>query len=329
MEYVMRTAVRVMMLISLVILSADAKLLADADKEDAFFDKYDLDRNNKVTRQEMPGFMRSRFHLYDYNGDGFVTKVELRRSTIEGRKRVDKGFNQANRVSNGNKLSFNALDRDKDGFISQYEMTQNMISNLPLYDINGDKRLSHSEFIQMRKGKVHSRSSYDNNNKHRNFSFNHFDRNRDGLIVKGEMSNKLKRIYRSYDKNSDGMLNREEYNNLLAGRVIQPKKKKQYVRRGTPGSFYYLDLNRDGFITKDEVTSDFKVRFYAYDINGDNKISHSEFRITKRKTNQQNRNGYGNDSQGGGNLNQDYGERFEQKDGYDKILGPSNTSDLY
>ncbi len=309
--------------IALIVVTAgtlNAAPSSDQEKEDAFFDKYDVNRDNRITRQEMPSFIRSRFNAYDRNRNGFVTRQELRASTIASRK------NSSKRARKG---SFAQLDRNNDGFISKNEMPKQMKRKRLLYDINNDGRFSKHEFLQMRKGKVHGRTSYGAKTKTQ--SFNQFDRNRDGIISKHEMtgvyrnkfyvydrnrdgvitrkefyrplpksrvthrtnanltnnkremSRKVKRIYANFDANGDGELNLREYRNLINGHVVKKVIQKR-VRTTNPNSFDYHDKNYDGVITKNEMPGN---QFYAFDLNANNKISRQEFRSVKQDQNRQ------------------------------------------
>lgn len=222
--------------------------------------------------------------------------------------------------SNRNRIFFNHYDRNRDGFISQNEMSPKLKRQYASYDKNGDGRLDIEEFRYLREGKVQSyRASQP-------FTFNHFDRNRDGLIVQGEMSNKLKRKFRSYDQNGDGMLNRTEFRNLRRGYVQNNR-----YRSSNPNSFYYYDTNGDGYITQNELTGKFKENFFAFDANGDARITHQEFRQGKQQLYQQHRynQGYGSMDQQNDSMGYNPDGPAGEKDGYDKIFEQSTPSDLY
>jgi Ca2+-binding EF-hand superfamily protein len=149
-------------------------------------------------------------------------------------------------------------------------------------------------------------------------TFNMYDRNRDGLIVRGEMSSKMRYKFRSYDINGDGMLNRREYRAMYLGVRNSRRGYNQNNRRAALGSFNYYDTNRNGFISRNELTGNLKGQFYAFDMNGDNRISRNEFRSAIREQ-KQGGDLFSDNPNSGGSLKQDYGERFEKKDALDDM----------
>lgn len=256
---------------------------SDKEKEDAFFLQYDLNRDNRLSLQEFPKFLRSKFHVFDKDHNAYVTKLELRASA-NAKRNQRKSSSYSNK--NKNYRSFNSYDRNRDAIISKHEMLGNDRNLFYRLDRNRDGVVTRKEFRQKNRGKVTQRTNKSISDRKSVFSFNHYDRNRDGFIAKHEMSRKLKQQYLRYDFNGDHRLNLAEYRSLLSGKVRQRVKPRQYSRRGHFNSFNYQDLNRDGVITKKEITGSLKNKFYEFDIDGNNKISRSEFHQIKREQNQ-------------------------------------------
>ncbi len=275
----MRNRARYLLLfsLSLTVSHAANTPMTDKEREDAFFNRYDVNRDNRITREEMPGIMRSRFPAYDRNRDGFVTKAELRASTIEGRKRQGK-LNQHGAMPPVKRLSFNHFDRDRNGLIEPHEMSNKLKRTLHIYDSNRDGMLSRQEYRNYQRGSISTQQNQQGAAaKKAQFTFNHFDRDRNGLITQPEMSHQLKSQLHRYDYNGDGMLNKREYRDLRTGRVGQ-----RYYRKSNPNSFNYLDSDGNGYLSQQELSVRPQYQFFAMDINGDNKITRQEFRQAKQ-----------------------------------------------
>jgi len=251
---------------------------SDKEKEDAFFLQYDLNRDNRLSLEEFPKFLRAKFHIFDRDHNAFVTKQELRSSANAKRKQ-----RKNNSFSNKNHRSFIYYDRNRDGIISKHEMRGNERNSFYRLDRNKDGVITRKEFRSVNRGNVAQKPHKSVANRKSLFSFNHFDRNRDGFIAKHEMSRKLKQQYLRFDFNGDNRLNLAEYRSLLSGKVRQNVKPHQYSRRGDFNSFNYQDLNRDGVITKNEITESLKNRFYEFDMDGNDKISRAEFHQIKNE----------------------------------------------
>lgn len=155
---------------------------------------------------------------------------------------------------------------------------------------------------------------------HRMFAF--LDRNNDGKIEKREARDALLEVHAKVDKDNDGAVTRKEAKAFHDERRKEWKEKrkekdrsKNEGRRGPPekkhderrghgkrghkghhhGRFFAkLDQNRDGKITRNEVTAMADEKFSKMDRNGDGAVTKKEARAARKEWHKKHRKHRGN-----------------------------------
>jgi Ca2+-binding EF-hand superfamily protein len=240
------------------ITSAELEARMNADFGSSFsFEGGSLDKDGdgKISRAEAATIpaLAERFDSIDANKDGFITPAEMREQlgSISG-SMFDMGIESIDTNGDG-KISraeaavypeflpfFDALDTNKDGFLTVAEMTD--LANNPggmfevmvkALDKNGDGKISKAEA--------------DASGKFGSF-FDAMDKNKDGFLTSDEMQSltmspdaALDAFFNRFDTNKDGKISKAEAD---AG------------SNGMMGRFFdTLDKNKDGFVTRDEMKS--------------------------------------------------------------------------
>ncbi|MHC4959059.1 MAG: EF-hand domain-containing protein [Planctomycetota bacterium] len=129
-------------------IKADLRRLRANPRPDNFFDLYDLNRDDKVTRTEYSG-PRNFFRRYDHDKNGAVTLSEMNMGPDQGRmsgktKKGDKKFMADGPTQAPKRTLLDRYDKDGNGRITLKELG-NAESVLQRLDKNGDGVLSGSE----------------------------------------------------------------------------------------------------------------------------------------------------------------------------------------
>jgi len=199
--------------------------------------------------------------------------------------------------------TFNAWDSNHDGRLEMGEMQQNQ-ANFKAMDCDHDGYLSRDEFV--------NRYRCDQNNAAAaadaaqapavnaaipRDEFWRLDRNRDGVVTRGEWSADGD-TFRRYDRNNDGRVTRDEYMNPMD--VNSPEYRFQSEDRNNDGvltrsewrgsraEFERMDRNRNGVLDFNEYTNtttatpydngSWQTRFDTMDRNHDGTLSSWEWR---------------------------------------------------
>jgi hypothetical protein len=202
-----------------------------------------MDRNNDrvITRDEWTGTAQS-FRVHDWNRDGVLSGDEVRM----GARRNSDGFGSddfdpptARRFDAWTDAGFAALDHNRDGRITANEWHYDSES-FRRADRNRDGLLGRSEFLG---------TGIDDD---RNDSFDNLDADGDGRVARKEWHASAD-AFDWLDRNRDGVLSRAEV-------VGAPDGGRAADRRGAVGQadgsawdeFASLDVNRNGRVTPDE-----------------------------------------------------------------------------
>jgi Ca2+-binding EF-hand superfamily protein len=224
------------------------------DSAEARFGAMDVNNNGYINRNEWRGESLS-FDAVDRNGDNRITMDEyLSRGAGYGYGTLDSRFAQ--------------LDRNRKGWISRGEWRGERLS-FDAVDRNGDNRITRDEYLQQ--GADGYPYGYGSNGMEGRFA--QMDRNRDGVVTRGEWQDSTP--FRNVDRNNDGVVTLREYLNAPVVYEQPGGGYDQYGQYGT-SQFRALDRNGNGYIERREWTSDY-AEFDRMDRNGDGRLTASEF----------------------------------------------------
>lgn len=100
-----------------------------------------------------------------------------------------------------------------------------------------------------------------------NKMFSKFDDNKDGFVDKTEYFAISTSRFKRADNNGDKKVSKEESKDTFIAKRFPSKIEKWFTRN---------DIDKDGFISYDEMREDSRKEFLAQDINNDSKLSQSE-----------------------------------------------------
>ena len=238
--------------------------------------KNDIDKNGKISSNELPSDRINIILDYDSDGDGMISKSEARlmapknqvdrsrprvsgrpgretrRETSRGESRRSPGrtreYTSSSHLSFGRPggLFFQVFDVNKDGEISRDEI-KNASKILMKLDVNGDKRLSRREIggdSQRRIGQSRSsRTGRAQDNSRTESGRERFvvrvfenDKNNDGKVTNSEMPDRMKELFEIGDLNDDGALSRREVNEIYLRMNQRDPRRQQRGNRSFSGS---------------------------------------------------------------------------------------------
>lgn len=147
------------------------------------YEDFDTNSDDTVDREEFNQGYGNNFSQWDRNQDG----------TLDDREFYETTFNRMDEDGDG-MLSQNEWENGYDNLYSDYVGT----SDYSLYDEDGDEMISSEEFYMGM-----SDSDY----------YNTYDTNRDGSIDQTELSDT---VFDTWDENGDGVIDRTEYDSYSA-----------------------------------------------------------------------------------------------------------------
>ncbi|MCS6851878.1 MAG: EF-hand domain-containing protein [Gemmataceae bacterium] len=134
--------------ISLMVVLTTGTVLADAEPPelrqtiDFLLQRFDTDKDGKISRQEAQGPFRDNFAKADTNGDGFLDRTELMVVARRIRAFGSGGFRPVG-------PDFDAFDRDADGRLTRDELRGTPFADLfDQIDTNKDGTLQRKEFVE-------------------------------------------------------------------------------------------------------------------------------------------------------------------------------------
>jgi Ca2+-binding EF-hand superfamily protein len=130
---------------------------AEAERIDrmvqTMLDRFDANKDGKISKEEAKGKLAENFDKLDVNKDGFLDKEELRRAARFVLANMGKGDNAKPGVSSNPSVNqtttkdFDALDRNADGRLSRQEVKgTEFADHFDEIDINKDGTIDRKEF---------------------------------------------------------------------------------------------------------------------------------------------------------------------------------------
>ena len=107
-------------------------------KHERMFDRHDTNKDGKISKEEIDPRWANIFEKMDANADGFITKEEAK----AGRKMMKEARME---------MMISVLDSDKNGELSEQEVTDFVIQNFKKADANGDGSLTSDEMKDAKK----------------------------------------------------------------------------------------------------------------------------------------------------------------------------------
>jgi Ca2+-binding EF-hand superfamily protein len=272
-----------------------------SDLAPASFARLDRNHDGVVTRDEFAnplpvGSAEARFGDLDLNGNGIIDRNEWRNEALafdavdrnrDNRITIDEYLNQPAGYGYGTLESrFAQLDRNHNGVINRGEWRGETLS-FDAVDRNGDNRITLDEYVnQTADGYGYNDGTGANDMQAR---FARMDRNRDGVISRGEWSDST--AFRTVDRNNDGVVTLREYLNapVVYEQPSGYNPPAGYDQYGTSRSTQFDDLDRNGngYIERREWPYNL-TEFDAMDRNGDGRLMPYEYddaQVTTRGTN--------------------------------------------
>ena len=265
------------------------------------FDAVDRNRDNRVTVDEYvnqptgygygQGTLQSRFAQLDRNHNGVINRGEWRGETLsfdavdrngDNRITLDEYVNQTTdgygnnygTGTNNMQARFVQMDRNRDGVVSRGEWRGETLS-FDAVDRNGDNRITLDEYVNQTTDGYGNNYGTGTNNMQARFA--RMDRNRDGVVSRGEWSDSTS--FRTVDRNNDGVVTLREY---LNAPVVYEQPSAYNPSYGNDqyttsrSAFADLDRNGSGFIERREWPYDL-TQFDAMDRNGDGRLTRYEY----------------------------------------------------
>jgi len=281
-----------------------AFLAIDVNK-DGLLSKDELAGSGKFNGQEVEAI----FILGDLNGDGDIDLEEFVSLLCPmAGMAIARLTRNVNNISDAQQL-FRILDKDGDGNITQEEMracgsrfnAQEIEAIFAVGDVDNDGAISLNEFIAVMcpsaSTVVGRLSKTYKNLEEIKQGFKKLDKNNDGQISKQEMASaglsgqEVDAIFKLGDANGDGEIDIDEFIGVLcpsAGAVVFKIAQVFKGKEGAAAAFSKIDINGDGLISKQEMSSaviggsklsktEVDAIFKLGDTNGDGEIDMEEF----------------------------------------------------
>ena len=296
------------------------------EQVEATFRTWDLDNDGAISFTELQTAvarsgqklseeeMNAIFVVGDVDQNGAIDLEEFKRLMIPTVSDIVAQFRSIYKTVGDVQKAFKKMDINGDGEIDRSEMLQALSASFSQQevnavfnaaDINKDGSISYEEFIGLMCQNASAivskfRSQYKNIEDVR-AAFKRFDRNGDGALSKDELAAALKSSGLSYtdmevnaifslgDADGDGEITLQEFVNLMspsASEVISKIRKNFKNITDVKVAFKKIDINNDGLISKQELSSSAACKFDSEeinaifelgDVNGDGEIDMGEF----------------------------------------------------
>jgi len=286
----------------------------------AAFKRFDRNGDGALSKDELAAAMKSSgqsysdmeveaiFSLGDSDGDGEITLQEfvslMSPSASEVLNKIRKDFKNLADV----KATFKKIDSNNDGLLSKDEVInscgnkydiEEINAIFELGDVNGDGEIDMGEFIGVMYPSatelVSKLSASFKNIEDIKSSFKMLDKDGDGSITKQEMSSsghkfsseQIESLFALGDINDDGAIDLDEYIGVMcpSAEVIISRIKQKFKNiNDVKKAFMKIDLNKDGMISREEMSSNGQFNsqevdaiYILGDVNGDGDIDLEEF----------------------------------------------------
>jgi Ca2+-binding EF-hand superfamily protein len=265
--------------------------------------------NATYSSADTQNYKTMRFTQIDKNGDGVLTKEEVRGRLLTNFDILDMDGNGSlsaaeftmHKGKHGNRPTFAQMDKNSDGVLSKDEVGRRLLAKFDKVDSDNNGTLSEAELQMAHKnrqgkaGKGHQRPTFtemDKNNdgvlsatefqagqKHRQHkagkgrhrpTFAEMDINSDGALSKQEVGKRLLANFDKVDSDNSGTLSEAELQ--AAHKNRQGKAGKGEQRQ----NFAQMDKNSDGVLSKDEVGKRLLEKFDTLDSDKNGVLSGDE-----------------------------------------------------
>lgn len=180
----------------------EAKKEKSAKVKRGFLEKFDVNKDGKVSKEEFKGYMGKRFQRMDVDKDDTVSIDELAQYRRQ-------------QQNQGKKSKLARLDSNGDGFISKKEFIAPRIKQVEnkflKLDKNKDGKLTIDEFT---KKKIQHSSLFEN-----------IDANKDGKISNEEKDAALERLFKRLDQDRDQIVTEKEIKEGRKHKMRKPEIK--------------------------------------------------------------------------------------------------------
>ena len=169
------------------------------------------------------------------------------------------------------KEQFTKADVNADGYLKGDEAVKGWLEK---YDLDGDGRISRSEFLDIstRPPKLRHPTPMRDAIARARFDIASFDKNKDGIIQKEEYPGDQVK-FREFDKNKDGALSLEETTAMAEEEIADIRKKMK-----SPNRYEFLvlfDADKNNDVSLDEYDGPMDV-FKKFDKDGDGVVTYDE-----------------------------------------------------
>jgi len=270
---------------------------------DDLFERYDRNKDGKLTKEELPEAVRNRFaRLFERLGRDSLTREDLAR--VAGWPQTQPGSDRGDVERRG--LLFDRLDRNKDGRITPGEVPE---QSRRLYEFllnrlgkKEGETITREEYLERFQGSDRRRPTGPSAGSRGPLFLRVLDTNRDGRLSKDELARAAER-FDELDTNNDGQLDLAE---LFGGprrdapgdrkrpnarkRSDDPKRPDARKRSDDPkrpaadgggrrsGLFDRFDRDKNGKLTAEELPERLRDRLLQFDQDGDGAVDAGEWR---------------------------------------------------
>jgi Ca2+-binding EF-hand superfamily protein len=227
---------------------------------DRLFERYDLNKDGKITRDELKQYREAQFKAADTDGNGHINSIEMAAYVkAQINQRLEARFTALDKDKNG-KITLDEMRSGRQGrrgregrrgrrgghMMGGHMMGRHMMgghmrgarwhrrggSAFWYMDRDGDGAVSKEEFMRAAQRRAFRRVA---------MRFARLDDNRNGLISKVEFVDARTRLFRRFDANDDSVVTREEVQTAMANsrRRFRGQRRWHHHRDGWGGGRHH------------------------------------------------------------------------------------------